>query len=188
MTAYQHPDYLGFLRSIIAAPDDDAPRLALADWLDEHGEAERAAFIRWQLGVPRLQPDGRDCFVVAAQVPGPRERTEVWVAGGAESAVPAWVQALRLPVFRRGHWYTFRAAFVEVVRPHPADWITVGGGDTMTWDPAGGRDCPTTAHPVREVFFYALISVDDEDYRPRKPPGRWRLYALQSEIGFMREC
>jgi uncharacterized protein (TIGR02996 family) len=29
-------------------PDDDAPRLVYADWLDEHGEADRAEFIRLQ--------------------------------------------------------------------------------------------------------------------------------------------
>src|SRR4051794_10588190 len=28
------------------APDDDAPRLVLADWLEEHGESDRAEFVR----------------------------------------------------------------------------------------------------------------------------------------------
>jgi uncharacterized protein (TIGR02996 family) len=32
--------------AICANPDDDTPRLVFADWLDEHGEAKRAAFIR----------------------------------------------------------------------------------------------------------------------------------------------
>src|SRR5687768_7933754 len=36
-----------FLREIIAAPDDDAPRLIYADWLDEHGDP-RGEFIRVQ--------------------------------------------------------------------------------------------------------------------------------------------
>jgi uncharacterized protein (TIGR02996 family) len=38
----------GFLRAIAAAPEDDATRLIYADWLDEHGEPERAEFIRLQ--------------------------------------------------------------------------------------------------------------------------------------------
>src|SRR5262245_57047624 len=38
----------GFLRAIAAAPDDDTHRLVYADWLDEHGEPERAEFIRLQ--------------------------------------------------------------------------------------------------------------------------------------------
>jgi uncharacterized protein (TIGR02996 family) len=40
------------LASVLAAPDDDAPRLVLADWLDERGgpgDAERASFIRCQI-------------------------------------------------------------------------------------------------------------------------------------------
>ncbi len=36
----------GFLRTILDAPDDDAPRLVYADWLEEHGRPERAEFIR----------------------------------------------------------------------------------------------------------------------------------------------
>src|SRR5688572_11174139 len=37
-----------FLRSISETPDDDAPRLIFADWLDERGECDRAEFIRTQ--------------------------------------------------------------------------------------------------------------------------------------------
>lgn len=39
----------GLLAAIRAAPDDDLPRLVYADWLDEQGEDERAALIRWQI-------------------------------------------------------------------------------------------------------------------------------------------
>ncbi len=35
-----------FLADICEHPDDEAPRLVYADWLDEHGQAERAEFIR----------------------------------------------------------------------------------------------------------------------------------------------
>lgn len=36
----------GLLEAIIAAPEDDLPRLVYADWLEEHGDADRAALIR----------------------------------------------------------------------------------------------------------------------------------------------
>jgi uncharacterized protein (TIGR02996 family) len=39
----------GFLDDIIAHPDDDAPRLIYADWLEEHGDGARAEFIRVQV-------------------------------------------------------------------------------------------------------------------------------------------
>jgi uncharacterized protein (TIGR02996 family) len=40
-----------FLQAIIDAPEDDAPRLVYADWLEDNGQPERAEFIR-----PRLLP------------------------------------------------------------------------------------------------------------------------------------
>jgi uncharacterized protein (TIGR02996 family) len=46
-------------RAVLAAPDDDAPRLVFADWLDEHGEPDRAEFIRLQCATDRLPPTSR---------------------------------------------------------------------------------------------------------------------------------
>lgn len=43
-----------FLEVILAHPDDDAPRLVFADWLDEHGDGARAEFIRVQIERARL--------------------------------------------------------------------------------------------------------------------------------------
>ena len=41
------------LAAIRQAPDDDAPRLIYAAWLDEHGQPERAEFIRVQIELAR---------------------------------------------------------------------------------------------------------------------------------------
>jgi uncharacterized protein (TIGR02996 family) len=46
-----------FLRTILANPDDDAPRLIYADWLDEQGDADRAEFIRLQIRLAHLPSD-----------------------------------------------------------------------------------------------------------------------------------
>jgi len=43
-----------FLQAVLDAPDDDAPRLIYADWLDEHGDADRAEFIRVQCEEAKL--------------------------------------------------------------------------------------------------------------------------------------
>ncbi|HEY1067961.1 MAG TPA: TIGR02996 domain-containing protein [Pirellulales bacterium] len=43
-----------FLQAILAAPDDDAPRLIYADWLEEAGEEERAELIRVQIELDQL--------------------------------------------------------------------------------------------------------------------------------------
>jgi uncharacterized protein (TIGR02996 family) len=43
-----------FLQAIRDNPEDDAPRLIYADWLEEHGDPERAEFIRVQCEQARL--------------------------------------------------------------------------------------------------------------------------------------
>lgn len=48
-----HPEYRGLLGAIKAAPDDDLPRLVLADWLEEHDFSDWAEFIRHQCEVAR---------------------------------------------------------------------------------------------------------------------------------------
>src|SRR5262245_18773882 len=42
------------LAAVFAAPDDDAPRLDYADWLDEHGEPAYAELIRVQCAMARV--------------------------------------------------------------------------------------------------------------------------------------
>jgi uncharacterized protein (TIGR02996 family) len=44
------------LKAVLAAPDDDLPRLVYADWLDENGDPSRAEFIRTQIELAKL-PD-----------------------------------------------------------------------------------------------------------------------------------
>lgn len=50
----EHP---GFWQDIIANPDDDAPRLIYADWLEEQGQLHRAEFIRTQCHLAAVLPN-----------------------------------------------------------------------------------------------------------------------------------
>jgi len=45
-----------FLQAILDAPDDNAPRLLFADWLEEYGDADRAEFIRIQVAFAARNP------------------------------------------------------------------------------------------------------------------------------------
>src|SRR5262245_45513469 len=45
-----------FLSDIAEHPDDDAPRLIFADWLDDHGRSAQAEFIRVQCELARTDP------------------------------------------------------------------------------------------------------------------------------------
>lgn len=55
------PTELHLLRGIIASPADDTPRLVYADWLDEHGQHERAELIRVQCELARLRTNWPQC-------------------------------------------------------------------------------------------------------------------------------
>jgi uncharacterized protein (TIGR02996 family) len=93
-----HNDAL--LQAILAAPDDDAPRLAYADWLEEHYQPDRAEFIRIQCDLAKLAvADGRRAELEA------RERE---LLAKYESD---WLGAIRSPWLR----WQFRRGFVEAL-------------------------------------------------------------------------
>jgi uncharacterized protein (TIGR02996 family) len=58
MTSADHPDWPAFMAAIIADPGDDTARLVAADFLEENGDPDRAAFIRIQIELARLVADG----------------------------------------------------------------------------------------------------------------------------------
>lgn len=55
-------DNSAFYRAIMARPDDDTQRLVFADWLDDHGQPERAAFIRNQVELAKFPPAEHYCW------------------------------------------------------------------------------------------------------------------------------
>jgi uncharacterized protein (TIGR02996 family) len=52
----------GFIEAICADPRDDIVRLIYADWLQDHGEAERAEFIRVQCELAEMPPKPERCI------------------------------------------------------------------------------------------------------------------------------
>jgi uncharacterized protein (TIGR02996 family) len=82
------------LRAVLLDPGDDGPRLVYADWLDEHGEHDRAEFIRVEielLTAPR-EYDSFDLDIPAgryAQLLKRRHRLLVSKAAENEWPVPA---------------------------------------------------------------------------------------------------
>jgi uncharacterized protein (TIGR02996 family) len=85
-------DELALLAAILAHPDEDTPRLMYADWLDEHGQPERAEFIRIQCA-----PDADEVAEDRAYELEERNRAK-WLAG--------------LPQFPGARW-EFRRGFPE---------------------------------------------------------------------------
>ncbi|QJW94609.1 TIGR02996 domain-containing protein [Frigoriglobus tundricola] len=50
-------EHEALLSAIIQFPDEDTPRLVFADWLDEHGDHDRAEFIRLQIRLAAARAD-----------------------------------------------------------------------------------------------------------------------------------
>jgi uncharacterized protein (TIGR02996 family) len=91
----------GFLDDICEHPDDDTPRLVYADWLEDHGQADRAEFIRAQCGAARLAEEDPE-----------RDRLEDRARALREQHSAAWLASL--PGFARKQ-AVFRRGFVEKI-------------------------------------------------------------------------
>jgi uncharacterized protein (TIGR02996 family) len=77
-----------FLQAIREDPEDDAPRLIYADWLDEHGEAERAEFIRVQCELEHMAPaDPRYPDLHVRQLEMLAEYERAWLGDWADRLV-----------------------------------------------------------------------------------------------------
>lgn len=61
---YDRPDWHALVRTIRDRPDDDLPRLVAADWLDEHGEEDRARLLRFG-----VENRGYSCTVRCGNTP-----------------------------------------------------------------------------------------------------------------------
>jgi uncharacterized protein (TIGR02996 family) len=114
-----------FLPAIREAPDEDMPRLVCADWFEEHGQAERAEFIRVQCELARPAPDDE-------RRRGLRQRARALLAAHEEE----WAEPLLALVNK----VSFRRGFVERVTLEVADFLD------------GGEQLMALA-PIREVVF-----------------------------------
>jgi uncharacterized protein (TIGR02996 family) len=120
-----------FLAAIIERPDDDVPRLVFADWLDEHGQPERAEFIRVQVELAAL-PDCPACGNSGVS----QETVTRWIGGLGECGVgsrpaPCW----KCPrhALRRRERELWRIAF-----KHQAEWLGLPFEATLRIEDAPG--------------------------------------------------
>src|SRR5262249_53245590 len=95
------------LPGILETPDDDAPRLVYADWLEERGDP-RAEFIRGQCAAARMAADDH-------RLPALRERERQLLAEHAQH----WCAPLGLEPGQ----CEFRRGFVEAVQIHAGRFL-----------------------------------------------------------------
>jgi uncharacterized protein (TIGR02996 family) len=105
------------MAAIIANPDEDTPRLALADWLDENGDKHdkaRAVFIRCQITAARGGPDAKAATTRASKLRS--GHLKHWVGPLAELLAKH-----RTHSFARGmyeEWFATAGDFLK--KPHQA--------------------------------------------------------------------
>lgn len=93
-------DQDALLAMIFDQPEDDAPRLVYADWLEEHGEAEHAGFIRAQ------------CQLTGTEFGSPeREEAEVHVSAAWEAMRSRFMT--ELPEFEEQDILQYRRGFLD---------------------------------------------------------------------------
>jgi len=99
-----HHEYRALYAAVCAEPDDDAPRLVLADWLEENGEDDRAVAIRLSVARSRLDPLDPARWVADRRLSQAVDRRSLdWWRGG-------------LPKFAGVGWGTFDRGFIHEAR------------------------------------------------------------------------
>lgn len=153
-----HPDLAALLAAVCQFPDDDTPRLVLADWLDDHEQHERAEFIRVQCELAWLRGNAtRRAELVARENQLHHAHAREWsgipcpVCEGAtvaEHTADGW-SSLESCAHCTGTGFApveFRRGFVESVRCRMGDVLRWSNSEAWTLTPwARGV---LAAHPV----------------------------------------
>lgn len=185
-------DRQSFIEAIKADPEDDAPRLIYADWLDGVGDMtpreflnpERAEFIRVQCELARIQRelrsdeqcDNAECDCQEMGELRRRER-ELWRAGTRFD-------------FKFGGNFAWSRGFLDSIACSAADWLTQGDAilrehpvqtvrlaTCPAWEPvAPGAGCRLVGDPLQKAFTSAdhdAARLDRGDLASRLLKLRW---------------
>jgi uncharacterized protein (TIGR02996 family) len=138
-----------FLHAILEDPDDDTPRLVYADWLDEHGQPERAELIRVQCELARLEGEEQPSSEVQVRMAALQHREAILLGSHRE----AWMQPL--PEWARGKAAGFARGFVVTVSApaglflqHGVELFRVAPVQHLALDSVGDRTAALAASPL----------------------------------------
>jgi uncharacterized protein (TIGR02996 family) len=167
----KHPDWPAFVSSIVALPDDDTLRLVAADFLEENGDAERAAFIRVQVALARLETRELRNSLEADEL-RKRERAflgpfsvypHLWAAEDCPELVrvippvrtSSPLASLHVAGVERLGW---RRGFVEEVRCPAAEWLRHGAA-VRKRNPVRGVLLSGCASISRDAWYAGLEAL-----------------------------
>ncbi|MBX2799019.1 MAG: TIGR02996 domain-containing protein [Myxococcales bacterium] len=165
------------------SPDDDAHRLVIADWLQDRGQSDRAAFVRLQVLRGQLPDDDAEQITLELQERPLRTRSEQRWRG----ELPA-IDGVRWGRFERG--FVRRVAFESVAHAHAhlAACVdaTLVQGVALPWPRLGSPEPLPAQEGVRELIVTGtLVDDTDADWLAASPmlSGVRRLTLLGSRIG-----
>jgi uncharacterized protein (TIGR02996 family) len=145
-----------FLQTILASPDDDAPRLVFADWLEEAGDCDRAEFIRLQCEMARLTKDD--------------PRAKRMVSRERELLAQHYMEwQTDLPQLEEVTWGGFHRGFVGAIRIESAEAFADQAATIFA------------AAPIREVRFHRVFGEGAK--RIALTPQLARIHVLDLEDG-----
>jgi len=174
-----NPDRDALIAGIAADPDNDLRRLVVADWLDEHGEPERAEFVRLQIEAGRLT-DAAELKPLHARI------KELFTAHAADwfgpfltalnpmcslaeyffNPVEATNCVISSPQGPRGFYGAFvRRGFVESLTLDLAEFLA-----------GGSIDAALLTEPVSRLIAY--VSANPQDWTRFSEPGLRHLREL----------
>jgi uncharacterized protein (TIGR02996 family) len=144
------------LAAIIAAPDDDTPRLVYADWLDENGQPERAEFIRLQ-----IENTGKPMAERQREAELLRRSRKLWnkpfqalFPGGVFTYSRGFVTALRT------EWRFYQTSLPALLRMSPIEQIVIG--KSYLGSLGAGNYLPYHSQPLHVRFCLALYQPDGQ--------------------------
>jgi uncharacterized protein (TIGR02996 family) len=151
----------GLFDAILASPDDEALRLIHADWFEEHGDADRAEFVRLQcalapvLNLLRLYAQGLDPWEREARLPEWHGRL-LDLSAEVAPPQPTWAQLLRETELLRRHRRRWNGAIHRRLAKTPlSNWV-------------GSRRCGVRGWAYRRGFVEALACTP-EAWRDHAP-------------------
>lgn len=174
---YESEDYAAFIAGIREMTEDDIPRLALSDWLEERGEVERAEFIRLQVELTRIDRtvDASDWGILGQEPPQAQLDWRAMKKREGELAdrdLSEWFgfDSLLMHGTKDGDLDSFgvRRGFLETLRIRGRDWIR-------------HADAILRLNPVREVTW--LCSHD----APLIAPGMTTSFPIWPGVKFTFE-
>jgi uncharacterized protein (TIGR02996 family) len=162
-----HPDWAALRAAVVADPDDDTTRLVAADFLQENGDPDRAAFVRAQVELARVEAAGGGKSLAADELRakeraflGPLAMHRVWWAmAECPELVRAEFAAGRLEVAAGGvDGLTWRRGFVEEVRCPAAVWLRHGPAVRQR-NPVAGVHLSGCGRVTRDQWYAGLPAL-----------------------------